>query len=81
MPGARHPDLDVAERAQQVARIEAVAPVAHGAAIEAVEPAIDRLGHPALDDLGQRLAAKRAIILAPLQTVRLHLLHHREGHR
>ena len=42
---------------------------------------IDRLGHPALDDLGQRLAAERAVALAPLQAVRLHLLHDGKGGR
>ena len=52
-----------------MARIEAVAPVAHGAAVEAVEPVIDRLGHPPLNDLGQRTAAERAVALAPIQIV------------
>ena len=45
-------------------RIAAVASVAHGAAIETVEPVVDRLGHPALDDLGKGLAAERAVALA-----------------
>ena len=61
-----------------MARIAAVAPVAHGAP---VEPAIDRCGHPTFDDLGQGAPAERAIALAPFQTVGLHLLHDLEGHR
>ena len=64
-----------------MARIEAVAPVAHGEAIEAVEPVIDRLGHPALNDLGKRLTPERAVVLAPLKTIGLHLLHQGKGHR
>ena len=50
-------------------------------AIETVEPAVDRLGHPAPDDLGKRLAAERAVALAPLQAVRLHRLHDLKSHR
>ena len=61
-------------------RIAAVASVAHGAAIETVEPVVDRLGHPALDDLGKGLAAERAVALAPLQPVRSHRLHDLKGH-
>ena len=76
VPGARHVELNVAELAQQTAPVGAVAPVAHGAGVKVVEPAVHRLGHPALDDLGQRLAAEGAIALAPVQSVRLHLLHH-----
>ena len=79
--GARHAELDVAELAQQVTGIAAVAPVAQGAAIEGVEPAVHRLGHPALDDLDQRLAAERPVALAPVQSVCLHLLHHLKGLR
>ena len=80
-PGARHVELDVAELAQQAAPVAAVAPVAHGAPVETVEPAVHRLGHPALDNLGQRAPAERAVALAPVQTARLHLLHDLEGHR
>ena len=79
-PGARHPELDIAELAQEMARIVAVAPVARGEAIETVEPAIDRLGDPSPDDLGKGLAAERAVALAPLQPIRLHLLHGCGGH-
>ena len=64
-----------------MAWIGAVAPVAHGKAIEAVEPAIDRFHHPALDDLGERLTPEGTIALAPLKPVRLHLLHQGKGHR
>ena len=74
--GARHVELDVAELAQQAAPVGAVAPVAHRAGVQVVEPAVHRLGHPALNDLGQRLAAERAITLAPVQSACLHLLHH-----
>ena len=52
-----------------MARIAAVAPVAHGEAIEADEPVIDRFRHPALDDLAKRLAAQRTAALAPLQAI------------
>ena len=79
-PGARHVQLDVAELAQQMAGIGAVAPVAHGAVVEAVEPAIDRFGHPALNDLGECLTPERAVALAPLKPVCLHLLHQGKGH-
>ena len=58
-PGARHAERDIAELGQQMARIAAVATVAQGAAVETVEPVINRLGHPAFDDLGQRLVAQR----------------------
>ena len=44
------------------------APVAHGAGVE-----------PAVHRLGQRLAAERAVALALLQSVCLHLLHHLKG--
>ncbi len=80
-PGARYAEFDRAELGQQMTPIEAVAPVAHGAAVEAVEPAIDRFAHPALDDLGQRKAAQRAVALAPFKPIGLHLLHQRKGHR
>ncbi|MDE0391771.1 MAG: hypothetical protein OXI57_06840 [Rhodospirillales bacterium] len=76
-----HAVLVVAELVQRMARIGAVAPVARGEAIEAVEPVIDRLGHPALEDLGERLTPQRAVALAPLQAVRLHRLHDLKGHR
>ena len=55
-------------------------PVAHGHVVEAVKPAIDRLGHPALDDLGERPAAEWAVAFAPLKPLRLHLLHQGKGH-
>ena len=67
--GAGYAELDVAELAQQMARIGAVTAVAHGAAVETVEPVIDRFRHPALDDLAKRLAAQRAVALAPLQAI------------
>jgi len=51
---------------------------AGSAGIEVVEPAVHRLGHPALDDPGQCLPAERATALAPFQSARLHLLHHLE---
>ena len=64
-----------------MARIAAIAPVAHCAPVETGEPAIDRFRHPALDNLGQRLPGKRAIALASLQTIGLHPLHELAGHR
>jgi len=57
-----------------------LAPVAGGAAVEAVGPVIERFHHPALDDLGERPAPERAIALGPLQADRLHRLHQSKGH-
>ena len=54
----------------------AVAAVAHGDAIEAVEPVVGRFGHPVQDDLGERLTPKRAVALAPLQAIDLYLVEH-----
>jgi hypothetical protein len=48
--------------------------------VELVEVAIDRCRHLQFDDLGQRLAGERAIIIIPIHTVRLRRLHHFKGH-
>ena len=45
--------LNCAKLGQEMARIEAVAPLADGAAVLASGPVIDRPGHSAFDDLGQ----------------------------
>ena len=49
--------------------------------LEALQMAIDRRRHLGLDDLGQGLAAKRMVPLAPIQPISLHGLHHFEGSR
>ncbi len=76
--GARHRDLDIAQLGQQMATIMAVAPVRLIVKLETVEPVVDRFVHAALDDRSQRLPAERTITFAPLQTISLHRLHHRE---
>jgi hypothetical protein len=40
--------------------------------------AIDRLGHAAFEQLGERLAGAGAIVLAPLEVLGLDGLHHRK---
>ena len=61
-------------------RVVPVAPVRCVVGLELVEMAVDRHRHLILDDLGQGLAAERAIAFAPFQAVRLHRLHHLECH-
>ncbi len=39
--------------------------------------AVDGLGRPSLDDLDEGTAAKGAVVLAPLQTLDLYVLHPR----
>ncbi len=56
--GRRHVELNVAGLAEQAASAGAVAPVAHGAGVEGVAPAVHRLGHPALVDPRRRLATE-----------------------
>jgi hypothetical protein len=77
-PGARHAQLDVAQLAQQMPPVMAVAPVRLVVHAETIEPGMHDLVHTPFDDRGQCLAAERAIALAPLEPVGLHRLHHRK---
>ncbi len=78
--GPRHPQFDVAERGQQMARVMPIAPIRSVTGLELVEIAVDRHRHLVLDDLRQGLTAERAIAFAPLQAFGLHRLHHLECH-
>jgi hypothetical protein len=69
-------ELDHAELSQQPARVSAVAPVGLADLGRALKVAIAGLGHPAFEQLGERLASGAAIILAPLDILGLHGLHH-----
>ena len=70
--------LEVAELGQQPAAIAAVAAIALAELGHALEVLVDQLVHPAFEDLGERLAGGGPIILAPLDLLGLHGLHHRE---
>jgi hypothetical protein len=73
--------LDHAELGEQPARVSAVAPVGRAELGHALEMAIDGLGHPTLEQLGERLAGGAAILLAPFHAFSLHGLQHRKGNR
>ena len=73
---ARHVELDHAELGQQPAGVTAVAPVGLAGLGHARQVAIDRLGHPTFEQLGERLAGGGPIVLAPFHAFRLHGLHH-----
>jgi hypothetical protein len=79
-PRPRHPQLDVAERGQQMARVVPVAPVRGVVNPELGEMAVDCRHHLLFDDGGHRQAAQRAIAFAPLKALGLHRLHHLERH-
>jgi hypothetical protein len=70
--------LDQAELGEQPARVAAVAPVGGADLGHALEVAIDGRGHPALQQLGERVAGRLAVILAPFHALGPHGLHHRE---
>jgi hypothetical protein len=76
--GARHVQLDHAELGEQPARVAAVATVGLDELRHALEVLVDQLVHPALEQLGERLAGGGSIILAPFDVLRLHGLHHRK---
>ena len=59
----------------------AIAAVGRVLGLEPLGIAIDRQGHLVLDDLGYGRAGESAIVLAPLQAVRLYCLHDLKGHR
>ena len=61
--------------------IVTIAAIGSVVGLEPVKIALDRRSHLTFDDLLQRLAAKGAITLAPIQTVRLHCLHDLKSHR
>ena len=64
---ARNGKFDVAEPGQKRAPVIAVAAIGGVLGLEALQMAIDRRRHLALDDLGQGLPAKRTIALAPIE--------------
>ena len=80
-PCARYGQLDLAELGQQPAAVAAVAPVDLAAFGDALEMPIDGRGHAALEQLGQRLARRQAVVVAPRQIFRLHGLQHLKGNR
>jgi hypothetical protein len=71
-------ELDQTELGEQPARVAAVSSVRFAAFGHALEVAIDRLGHAAFEQLGERLPGGGPIILAPFHALGLHGLHHRE---
>ena len=77
-PGAWHRQFDVAKLRQDAPPVRAIAPVRLGPLGHTEQMRIDRLVHPALDDLDKRLPGKGTIILSPSQAVCLHGLHHLE---
>jgi len=79
--GAGNAEFNVAELGEKVPSVVPVAAVGSVLGRELLEMAIDRRRHLIFDDLLQGLTAKRAIALAPIQTVRLHRLHDLKGHR
>jgi hypothetical protein len=80
-PGARHPEFDVAQLAQQMTRVGAVAPVSLVERRHPLQVLIDRLVHLAAHKLGDRVPPERPIALAPFQPLRLHALHQLECSR
>jgi hypothetical protein len=69
-------ELDHAELGEQPARVSAVAPVGRAELGHALEMAIDGLGHPTLEQLGERVAGGAAIVFAPFHVLGPHGLHH-----
>jgi hypothetical protein len=79
--GARHRQLDLAQLGQQMPPVAAVAPVGRAAPSHLLEMPVDRPRHLILHDLAQRPSRRRAVVLAPLQTLDAHRLHHLERSR
>ena len=79
--GPGNVELDVAEFGQKTPLIVAIAAIGSVVGLELIEIAIYSRGHLTFDNLLQRLPAKGAITIAPIQAVRLHCLHDFKGHR
>jgi hypothetical protein len=74
--GARHGELDLPELGQQPARVAAVPAVGVAELGHALEVLIDQLGHPAFQQLGERVTGRLAVVLAPFHALGAHGLHH-----
>jgi hypothetical protein len=80
-PGARHCELDVAQIGQQVTRVRPVAPVGRVASPHRSQMAVDRGIHASRQDRLEGITRRPAVVLAPVDPLRLHSLHHSERSR
>ena len=73
---ARHAELDLAQLGHQPTAIRAVAPVGRTALGHLDEMTVDPGRHAALENVLQRRPTGLPVVLAPLDPLRLHGLHH-----